>query len=70
MGGDDGGVSKVLPNKAQVYSYSDEASEITKLLPKVAKNDKQLSRESSVYQREKLTNVLYHPCSQNGSQIH
>lgn len=33
-------VSKVLLNKAQVYSFSDEASEIPKLLPKLAKNDK------------------------------
>lgn len=40
MGGGGGGVSKVSPNKAQVHSFSDEVSEMTKLLPKVAKNDK------------------------------
>lgn len=32
-----------------MYSFSDDVSKITSLLPKVTKNDKQLSRESSPY---------------------
>lgn len=35
-----GGVLARSTNKAHVYSFSDEVSEVTKLLPKVAKDDK------------------------------
>lgn len=35
-----GGLLARSTNKAHVYSFSDEVSEVTKLLPKEAKNDK------------------------------